>query len=90
MKRRYPVALGALSAVLVGLTLGSLQWRMQIYRDLAPFYETTDFVNRDDEAMNRLEVAAQAIYEVTPWIACAAIVALVGLVALLQLRSART
>lgn len=89
MKRRYPIILGAASAVLFALALGTVLGLGQVYQQLVPYYTTTEYVRRDDGVMYHLLQMSSALYELTPWVVLAAVVPLTAALSLTMARWGR-
>ena len=89
MTRRYPIILGLISATLIALAVGTVLGLGQVYQSLVPYYETTDYVRRDDGTMYRLQQLSSALYELTPWAVLAAAVPLVVALSLMMARWGR-
>jgi len=89
VKRRYPIILGLTSAALMALAVGTVLGLGQVYQRLVPYYETTDYVRRDDGGMYRLQQLGSALYELTPWAVLAAVVPIVVALGLMMARWGR-
>jgi hypothetical protein len=74
MKRRYPVFLGALSLSLAVFALYTIRMQAEINVQLIPFYQSSEFSDRDAIAFQALQQLNFALYEIAPWAILAATV----------------
>jgi hypothetical protein len=74
MKRRYTVILGALSLSLALVALYTINLQAAITVQLAPFYQSSEFSDRDAIAFQALQQLSYALYDIPPWAILAATV----------------